>query len=82
MLLTEAVLMAVVAVVLGGGLGIGFGAAIIATMANSGNGIGILSLPFGQLALYAVIAAGAGMAAGVLPSRRAARTSVIEAFES
>ena len=82
MLLTEAVLMAVVAVVLGGGLGIGFGAAVIATMGNSGNGIGILSLPFGQLALYAVIAAVAGMAAGVLPSRRAARTSVIEAFES
>jgi putative ABC transport system permease protein len=82
MLLTEAVLMAVVAVVLGGGLGIGFGAAVIATMGNSGNGIGILSLPFGQLALYAVIAAGAGMAAGVLPSRRAARTSVIAAFDS
>jgi putative ABC transport system permease protein len=82
MLLTEAVLMAVVAVVLGGGLGIGFGAAVIATMGNSGNGIGMLSLPFGQLALYAVIAAAAGMAAGVLPSRRAARTSVIEAFES
>ena len=74
MLLTEAVLMAVVAVLLGGGLGIGFGAAVISSMADSGNGIGTLSLPFGHLVLYALVAAVAGMAAGVLPSRRAART--------
>jgi putative ABC transport system permease protein len=77
MLLTEAVLMAALGVLLGGGLGIGFGAAIIATMRNSGNGIGILSLPFARLALYAVIAALAGVAAGVLPSRRAARTDLL-----
>jgi putative ABC transport system permease protein len=77
MLLTEAVLMAVVAVLLGGGLGIGFGAAIIGSMEHSGNGIGTLSVPFGHLALYAVIAAVAGMVAGVLPSRRAARTDLL-----
>jgi putative ABC transport system permease protein len=82
LLLTEAVLMAGVAVLLGGGLGIGFGAAIIGSMQHSGNGIGVLSLPFSRLALYAVIAALAGMAAGVLPSRRAARTSVIEALSA
>jgi putative ABC transport system permease protein len=77
MLLTEAVLMAALAVVLGGGLGIGFGTAVMRTFNGSGNGVATLSLPFGQLALYAVIAAVAGMAAGVLPSRRAARTDIL-----
>jgi hypothetical protein len=67
---------AALAVLLGGGLGIGFGAAVIRTMRNSGNGIGTLSMPFGRLALYAVIAAAAAIAAGVLPARRAARTSL------
>jgi putative ABC transport system permease protein len=82
MLLTEAVLMAALAVLLGGALGIGFGAAIIRAIHDSGNGLATLSLPFGQLALYAVIATVAGIAAGVLPARRAARTSVIAAFDA
>jgi putative ABC transport system permease protein len=77
MLLTEALLMAAVAVLLGGALGIGFGAAIIASMAHSGNGIATLSLPVARLALYALIAAAAGLAAAILPSRRAAKTPII-----
>ena len=80
MLLTEAVLMAAAGVLLGGGLGIGFAAAIIDSMRHSGNGIGTLSVPYGRLVLFAVIATLAGMAAGLLPSRRAARTSVIAAL--
>jgi putative ABC transport system permease protein len=77
MLLTEALLMAAVAVLLGGALGVGFGAAIIASMGNSGNGIATLSIPLARLSLYALIAAAAGLAAAILPSRRAARTDII-----
>jgi putative ABC transport system permease protein len=80
MLLTEALLMAALAALLGAGLGIGFGAAIVYTFRNSGSGIGVLSLPFGNLVLYAAIAAAAAAAAAVLPSRRAARISVVAAL--
>jgi putative ABC transport system permease protein len=77
MLLTEALLMAVLAVALGVALGIGFGAAIMHALSLSAAGIGMLSLPYASIALYAVAGVAAALAAAVMPARRAARTSVV-----
>lgn len=77
MLLAEAVLMGLLAAVLGGALGIGFGAALMAAVNHSGSGLGVLSVPVVRLVLYGVAAGLVAAAAAVLPARRAARTSVI-----
>jgi putative ABC transport system permease protein len=80
MLLTEALLMAALAIVLGVGLGVTFGLVMVRAFINSASGQGMLSMPYSQIALYAVIGACAALAAGVLPARRAARTSVVAAM--
>jgi putative ABC transport system permease protein len=68
-LLTEALLMAALAVLLGFALGIGFSAAIVHALGR----LGVLSVPYLRLLLYA-------LAAAVLPARRAAKTSIIKAI--
>jgi putative ABC transport system permease protein len=80
MLLTEALLMAALAIVLGAGLGLTFGFAMVHAFITSAGGQGMLSIPYSQIALYAVIGACAALAAAALPARRAARTSVIAAM--
>ena len=80
MLLTEALLMAAMAIVLGAGLGVGFGVVMVHAFVQSTDGQGLLSIPYAQIALYALIGAGAALAAAVLPARRAARTSMISAM--
>ena len=80
MLLTESLLMAALAIALGVGLGVTFGIAIVHAFIKSVGGEGLLSIPYGQIALYAVIGACAALAAAVLPARRAARTSVVAAM--
>jgi putative ABC transport system permease protein len=40
----------------------------------------VLSVPYAQLALYALISACAGLLAAAMPARRAARTSVVTAM--
>ena len=80
MLLTEALLMAVLAIVLGAGLGVTFGMAMMHAFSLSAGGLGVLSVPYASIALYAVIGACAALAAAVLPARRAARTSVVTAM--
>jgi putative ABC transport system permease protein len=80
MLLTEALLMAALAVVLGAALGVTFGIAIVHAFIGSAGGAGVLSIPYASLALYAVIGGAAALAAAVLPARRAARTSVVAAM--
>ncbi len=77
-LLTEALLMAALAVLLGFALGIGFSAAMIHAFGR----IGVLSVPYLRLLLYALAAGVAALAAAVLPARRAAKTSVITAITS
>ncbi|HZR48034.1 MAG TPA: FtsX-like permease family protein [Streptosporangiaceae bacterium] len=81
MLLSEAVLMGLLAAVLGGALGIGFGAALLAAFRHSG-GLGVLSVPIVRLVLYGAAAGLVSAAAAVLPARRAARTSVITPLTS
>jgi putative ABC transport system permease protein len=80
MLLAEALLMAALAVLLGTGLGAGFGTAIIHAFGNTRGGGAVLSIPYSRLSLYALAAAVAGVAAALLPARRAARTSVVAAI--
>ena len=74
--------MGLLAAVLGGALGIGFGAALIDAFRNSGSGIGVLPVPVMRLLLYGLAAGLASATAAVLPARRAARTSVIDPLTS
>jgi putative ABC transport system permease protein len=80
MLLCEAVLMAALAAVLGIGLGSAFGVAMVRALSSAASGRVVLSVPYAQLALYALISACAGLLAAVRPARRAARTSVVTAM--
>ena len=80
MLLCEAALMAALAAVLGIGLGSAFGLAMVRALSTRANGRILLSVPYTQLALYALISACAGLLAAIMPARRAARTSVVTAM--
>jgi putative ABC transport system permease protein len=74
----ESVITALIGAVLGLPLGI-FLAALV-TRALSSQGI-VFALPGRSLVLFAVIAVIAGVAAAVLPARRAARLNVLEALQ-
>ena len=78
MVRAEAVLVAAVAVVIGVLLGVGLG---IATLAGLSGGTDmVVSVPAGQLVVTVVLAVLAGLAAGLLPARRAARLDVLAAI--
>jgi putative ABC transport system permease protein len=79
MLLTEALYMALIAAV----LGVGLGAAFAWTLVNSfikHDGGGVISIPFAEIGLFVVIGAVAALLAAVLPARRAARVSAVGAM--
>ncbi|WP_067440838.1 ABC transporter permease [Nocardioides jensenii] len=74
-LATEAVLLSVVATLLGTGLGIAFAWVGVQTMLRSVVDEVTMTLPLGQLAVVVLISAAAGLLACVLPARRAARVT-------
>ncbi|TNY35285.1 ABC transporter permease [Thermomonospora catenispora] len=76
MLSLEAVIMAVIGAVIGVGLGVVFGWAATESMAPSA----VPAVPYAQIAGLVALAVVAGLAASVLPARRAARTSVVESL--
>ncbi len=77
MVRAEAVLVAAVAVVIGVVLGVGLS---IATLAGLSTDTGlVVSVPASQLVATVVLAGMAGLAAGLLPARRAARIDVLSA---
>jgi putative ABC transport system permease protein len=78
MVRTEAVLQAVLAVILGSVLGLGFAAATVQAL-GSGTSIAVV-VPWEWLATVLGIGTLAGLAAGQLPARRAARQPVMEAI--
>jgi putative ABC transport system permease protein len=77
-LLIEALLMAAAGAVAGVAFGVLYG--WLAAEAAFGPTDALLTVPGGQLASFVVIAAVAGAGAAVLPSRRAARASVVGAM--
>jgi putative ABC transport system permease protein len=79
MLLTEALFMALLAVVLGVGLGATFGAIMVDAFIKSADG-GVISIPFGEIAMFAAAGTAAALLAAVLPARRAAQVPVVGAM--
>ena len=76
----EAVVVAALATVLGLGLGIGFAAATVAALGST-TPIAVV-LPAGRLLLVVGVALAAGLLAGLLPARRAARLDVLAAISA
>lgn len=76
----ESVIIAVFGTLLGLVIGIAFGWAMV--QALSSEGLAVLRLPVTTLVAVVVIAAVAGVAAAVLPARRAAGLNILEAIDS
>jgi putative ABC transport system permease protein len=79
MLLAEALYLAMIAVVLGVGLGTAFAWTLVNSFLRS-NGGGVISIPFAEIAVFVVVGAVAALLAAVLPARRAARVSAVAAM--
>jgi putative ABC transport system permease protein len=77
MLLCEAALMAALAAIIGISIGSAFGLAMVHAIGSSSSGRVQLSVPYAQLALYALVSMAAALLAAVMPARRAARTCLI-----
>ncbi len=73
----ESIAIAVLGAVLGVVMGVVFG--VVLQRAVAGQGIEVLSIPAGRLALFVLLAAVVGVLAAVLPARRAARLDVLRA---
>jgi len=73
----EAVIISVFGSLLGLVLGVVFGVAMVGALASEGIKLGF---PVTQLVIFLVLAALAGLLAGVFPARRAARLDVLEAI--
>jgi putative ABC transport system permease protein len=80
MVRAEALLVAVLAVTIGLVVGVSLGAA--ATVALGSAMEATVVVPFDQLAIITALAALAGLLAGVLPARRAARLHLLEAISA
>jgi putative ABC transport system permease protein len=76
----ESVIIALLGTVLGLVIGTTFGWALVRALRSEG--LSTFRVPFGQLAFMAVIAALAGVAAAILPARRASRLDVLAAIVS
>ncbi|HEV2761066.1 MAG TPA: ABC transporter permease [Acidimicrobiales bacterium] len=74
----ESVIIAVLGAILGLGVGVLFGYAIVGALDDEG--IGKVVIPGGQLLGYVVLAGIAGVVAAVFPARRAARLDVLAAI--
>jgi putative ABC transport system permease protein len=80
MIRSEAAIIACLGAALGVGVAVFFGWALVASMRHLG--VTQLVLPLPQLLGLAALATGAGMVAGMLPARRAARLGVLDAIGS
>ncbi|CAN5521705.1 ABC transporter permease [soil metagenome] len=76
----ESVIIALLGTLLGLAVGLGFSRALVAALGDEG--ITIYDVPVTQLLVIAVIGALAGVAAAILPARRAARLDVLAAIAS
>jgi putative ABC transport system permease protein len=80
MVLVESAMVAVFGAVLGVAVGVVFGVAV--TMAMPESVIATTAIPVGTLAVVVAAAAVCGVAAGLLPARRAARLDILRAVAS
>jgi putative ABC transport system permease protein len=76
----EAVIVALLGTGLGLAIGLGFGWAVVEALGSEG--ITVFVVPGTQLAIITVLAALAGIAAALLPARRAARLDVLRAIST
>lgn len=76
----ESVAIAVLGAVLGVVMGVVFG--VVLQKAIADQGIQVLAIPAGRLALFVALAAVVGVLAAVLPARRAARLDVLRAIST
>ena len=77
MVRSEAVIIAVFGTLMGVVIGLLFGRAIVAALHNQGIAF---TVPVGQLIVFVVLAALAGLLAGTFPARRAARLDILRAI--
>ena len=78
MITLESVVIAVLGALLGVVLGTGFGAAMMYALRDEG--LEVISVPFGQLTAFLVLAVIIGVVAAILPARRAGRLDVLNAI--
>ncbi|MGZ4108291.1 MAG: ABC transporter permease [Actinomycetota bacterium] len=78
MIRVEAIIIAVLGAILGVVIGVLFGWAMQQALADLG--VGTLALPYGQIILFLVLAAIAGVLAAIWPARRAARLDILSAI--
>lgn len=74
----EAVIIALFGALLGLGLGVVFGWSVVEALSDEG--LGSFTVPWGQMVIYLVLAAIAGVIAAIFPARNAARLNVLEAI--
>ena len=74
----EAVIISLLGTVLGLAIGVGFGWAIVRALSDQG--LETFRIPVNQLSVVVAIAALAGVAAAILPARRAARLDILGAI--
>jgi putative ABC transport system permease protein len=74
----EAIIMSLVGAVLGVGLGILFGWAVVDALGS--DGVNLFSIPVVELVIFVLLSGLAGIAASVLPARSAARVDILTAI--
>ncbi|MEJ7834284.1 MAG: FtsX-like permease family protein [Nocardioides sp.] len=78
MITLESVVIAVLGALLGVVLGMFFGISLMYAVRDEG--LDVISVPFGQVVLFVVLASVVGVLAAILPARRAARLDVLRAI--
>ena len=78
MITLESVVISLLGTVLGVLLGIGFGVALMRAVRDEG--LEVIAVPYGQMALFLVLSVLVGVLAAVFPARRAARLDVLRAI--
>ncbi|WP_019633849.1 ABC transporter permease [Actinomadura atramentaria] len=80
MIRAESIVIAVFGALLGMAIGLAFGASL--QQAMSDDGLGVLSIPYGTLVVYLVVAAVIGVLAALWPAWRAGRMDVLKAIST
>ncbi|WP_240809908.1 ABC transporter permease [Actinomadura sp. WMMA1423] len=80
MIRLESIMIALFGALLGMGIGVAFGAALQNALADEG--LGVLSIPYGTLVVYLLVAVVIGVLAALWPAWRAGRMDVLKAIST